>query len=58
MTPAQAPGRPLSPEEINTNPGSVEKPLTSVALGMSVLPRDEREHWSIRIVAVLLLLVL
>ena len=50
MTPAQAPHRPLLPEEINMNPGSVlKKPLTSVALGMSILPRDEREHRLIRI---------
>ena len=50
MPPAQGPNRPLLPEEINMNPGSVlTKPLTSVALGMSVLPRDEREHWLIRI---------
>ena len=50
MPPAQGPNRPLLPEEINMNPGSVlTKPLTSVALGMSILPRDEREHWLIRI---------
>ena len=37
------------------NPSSVlKKPLTSVALGMSVLSRDEREYRLIRIFLLLL----